>query len=122
MILTALTVYRWRVRSLLARSLAAWPARPGAASSQSSAPDSPWVFPRAPRRSAFHGWPRRVRRGLYLVLPLEAQSDRAITVEDPWILADELFSPCYIGGWSAAQHWGLTEQIFRSVFVVTEDE
>lgn len=73
-------------------------------------------------RLAAAGWLRRVWRGLYLVLPLEAQSDRAITVEDPWILADELFSPCYIGGWSAAQHWGLTEQIFRSVFVVTEDE
>lgn len=70
-------------------------------------------------RLAAAGWLRRVRRGLYLVLPLEAQSDLTTTVEDGWILADELFSPCYIGGWSAAEHWGLTEQIFRSVFVVT---
>jgi predicted transcriptional regulator of viral defense system len=60
-----------------------------------------------------------VRRGLYLLLPLEAQSERAATIEDPWILARELFAPCYIGGWSAAEHWGLTEQIFRSVFIVT---
>jgi predicted transcriptional regulator of viral defense system len=65
------------------------------------------------------GWLRRVRRGLYLVLPLEANAELATTVEDPWVLADELFAPCYIGGWSAAEHWGLTEQIFRSVFVVT---
>jgi predicted transcriptional regulator of viral defense system len=65
------------------------------------------------------GWLRRVRRGLYLVLPLEAKAELATTVEDPWVLADELFAPCYIGGWSAAEHWGLTEQIFRSVFVVT---
>jgi predicted transcriptional regulator of viral defense system len=30
-----------------------------------------------------------------------------------------MFAPCYIGGWSAAEHWGLTEQIFRSVCVMT---
>jgi predicted transcriptional regulator of viral defense system len=65
------------------------------------------------------GWLRRVRRGLYLVLPLEADPRGAITVEDPWLLAKELFAPCYIGGWSAAEHWGITEQIFRSVFVVS---
>jgi len=53
------------------------------------------------------------------VLPLEAKAELATTVEDPWVLANELFSPCYIGGWSAAEHWGFTEQIFRSVFVVT---
>jgi predicted transcriptional regulator of viral defense system len=40
-------------------------------------------------------------------------------VEDPWILAREAFAPCYIGGWSAAEHWGLTEQLFRSTLVVT---
>jgi predicted transcriptional regulator of viral defense system len=65
------------------------------------------------------GWLKRVRRGLYLVLPIESASGEATTVEDPWILAQALFSPCYIGGWSAAEHWGLTEQIFRSTFVVT---
>ena len=37
----------------------------------------------------------------------------------PWLLALELYAPCYIGGWSAAEHWGLTEQIFRSTFVAT---
>jgi predicted transcriptional regulator of viral defense system len=35
------------------------------------------------------------------------------------VLAKALFSPCYIGGWTAAEHWGLTEQLFRSVFVVS---
>jgi predicted transcriptional regulator of viral defense system len=70
-------------------------------------------------RLAEAGWLRRVRRGLYLVLPLEAKVELAATVDDPWVLADELFTPCYIGGWSAAEHWGLTEQIFRPVFVVT---
>lgn len=65
------------------------------------------------------GWLTRVRRGLYLVLPLEALPSGSTTLEDPWVLARELFGPCYIGGWTAAEHWGLTEQIFRSTFVVT---
>lgn len=30
-----------------------------------------------------------------------------------------MFEPCYIGGWSAAEHWGLTEQIFSSLCVMT---
>lgn len=68
---------------------------------------------------ARQGWLRRVRRGLYLVLPLESNAAGPLAVEDPWILARELFSPCYIGGWSAAEHWGLTEQLFRSTFVVS---
>src|SRR3989304_3817515 len=70
-------------------------------------------------RLARAGGLRRGRRGLYLVLPLEAKAELATTVEDPWVLANELFSPCYIGGWGAAAHRGFTEQIFRSVFVVT---
>lgn len=65
------------------------------------------------------GWLTRVRRGVYLILPLEAESQRHTTAEDPWLLASALFSPCYIGGWSAAEHWGLTEQLFRSTFVAT---
>ncbi len=64
------------------------------------------------------GWLVRVRRGLYLVLPLEAGREGG-AVEDPWSLARELYAPCYIGGWTAAEHWGLTEQLFRSTFVVT---
>lgn len=64
------------------------------------------------------GWLARARRGLYLVLPLEAARDVG-AIEDPWVLARELFAPCYIGGWTAAEHWNLTEQLFGSVFVVT---
>jgi predicted transcriptional regulator of viral defense system len=40
-------------------------------------------------------------------------------LEDAWVIADKLFSPCYIGGWSAAEYWDLTEQIFRTVIVLT---
>ena len=43
------------------------------------------------------GWLRRVRRGLYVPVPLEAASPE-IAIEDPWLIADSLFNPCYIGG------------------------
>jgi predicted transcriptional regulator of viral defense system len=65
------------------------------------------------------GWLGRIRRGVYAILPLESASEAETTVEDPWLLADSLFAPCYIGGWSAAEYWGLTEQLFRSTFVAT---
>ena len=65
------------------------------------------------------GWLLRARRGLYFVLPIEAEPGRLLVAEDSWVLAREAFSPCYIGGWSAAEHWGLTEQLFRSTLVVT---
>lgn len=65
------------------------------------------------------GWLLRARRGLYFVLPLEAEPGKPTVPEDPWVLAREAFSPCYIGGWSAAEHWGLTEQLFRSTLVLT---
>ena len=64
------------------------------------------------------GWLSRVRRGLYIRVPLESRT-ADIPLEDPWVIADRLFSPCYIGGWTAAEYWGLTEQIFRTVVVMT---
>ncbi len=71
------------------------------------------------RRLIRQGWIERMRRGLYLVKPLDAAPDQTAIPEDPWVLAREVLSPCYIGGWSAAEHWELTEQIFRSTLVVT---
>jgi len=64
------------------------------------------------------GWLTRVRRGLYVPVPLESTT-ADLPLEDAWAVAERLFSPCYIGGWSAAAHWGLTEQLFRSTLVVT---
>ena len=64
------------------------------------------------------GWLKRVRRGLYAPVPVTAlPSDQVI--EDPWTLVPGLFDPGYVGGASAAHHWGLTEQLFRTVFVYT---
>jgi predicted transcriptional regulator of viral defense system len=35
------------------------------------------------------------------------------------LLLPQLFSPGYVGGWTAAEHWGLTEQAFRDICVFT---
>jgi predicted transcriptional regulator of viral defense system len=67
---------------------------------------------------AAQGWVRRLRRGLYLLVPLEATSPQDWR-EDSWLVAARLFSPGYIAGWSACEHWGLTEQVFRDVAVFT---
>lgn len=67
---------------------------------------------------ARQGWLRRVRRGLYIPVPLDSLTEQ-VSPEDPWLLANRIFNPCYIGGWSAAEHWGLTEQIFSSVLLFT---
>jgi predicted transcriptional regulator of viral defense system len=64
------------------------------------------------------GWARRLRRGLYLLIPLEAASPKDWQA-DPWVLADHLFKPAYIAGWSACEHWGFTEQIFLDIAVFT---
>jgi len=69
-------------------------------------------------RWASQGWLKRLRRGLYAPIPLSAASSDQV-LADPWILVPELFSPAYVGGWTAAEHWDLTEQIFRSIHVFT---
>ena len=69
-------------------------------------------------RWAKKGWLSRVRRGLYIPVPLESRT-ADIPLEDAWVIAGKLYEPCYIGGWSAAEYWDLTEQIFRTVVVLT---
>lgn len=67
---------------------------------------------------ASKGWLTRIRRGLYIAVPLGAEDPKTRS-EDPWIVANKVFEPCYVGGWSACEHWGLTEQIFDSVVIFT---
>ena len=64
------------------------------------------------------GWLQRGKRGIYIFVPLSSLSPETIP-EDPWALAMELFRPCYISGFTAAEYWGLTEQIFNTVVVYT---
>lgn len=67
-------------------------------------------------RWAEQGWLKRVQRGHYAPIPLERASPDA-PLEDPWMLVPHLLPGGYVGGWTAAHHWDLTEQIFRDVCV-----
>jgi predicted transcriptional regulator of viral defense system len=69
-------------------------------------------------RWADQGWLRRVGTGAYVPVQLDLL-DSAQVVQDPWILVPVLFAPAYIGGRTAAEHWDLTEQIFRDIVVLT---
>lgn len=64
------------------------------------------------------GWLTRVRRGTYLTTPLGTAAGKQWSA-DPWVVACNLFAPCYIAGFTACTHWGMTEQIFDSVVVIT---
>src|SRR5215831_12746550 len=55
------------------------------------------------------GWLRRVGHGLYVSVPLDLAASEQV-IADPWVLVPTLFGECYIGGWTAAHHWELTEQ------------
>ncbi len=64
------------------------------------------------------GWLRRVGTGIYVPVQLELLDSEQV-LQDPWILVPALFAPAYIGGRTAAEHWDLTEQIFRDIVVFT---
>ncbi|MGH7479894.1 MAG: type IV toxin-antitoxin system AbiEi family antitoxin domain-containing protein [Candidatus Methylomirabilales bacterium] len=64
------------------------------------------------------GWLRRIGRGLYVPAPLDLATSKQV-VEDPWVFVPTLFGQCYIGGWTAAHHWELTEQLFNETVVFT---
>jgi predicted transcriptional regulator of viral defense system len=64
------------------------------------------------------GWLRRVRRGLYIPVPVEAERPDAWS-QDALVVAAAAWSPCYFTGWTASSHWGLTEQMFRTTVLKT---
>lgn len=70
------------------------------------------------RYLADRGWLARVRRGVYITVPLSA-SVPSESRADLWRAATQAYFPCYIAGWSACEQWGLTEQIFRDLMVVS---
>lgn len=69
-------------------------------------------------RWAEQGWLRRVGRGVYVAASLETLDSEHV-LEDAWVLVPALFAPAYVGGRTAAEHWDLTEQIFKDVLVLT---
>jgi predicted transcriptional regulator of viral defense system len=67
---------------------------------------------------AEQGWLRRVRRGLYIAVPVEAERPAGWS-QDALVVAAAVWSPCYFTGWTAASHWSLTEQTFRTTVLKT---
>jgi predicted transcriptional regulator of viral defense system len=61
-------------------------------------------------RLAEKGWLRRLERGLYMLIPLEAGPDRA-WFESSLAIASHLIDPAAIAYWTALHYWGWTEQI-----------
>src|SRR5258708_25488291 len=57
-------------------------------------------------RLAQKGWLQRLKGGIYRIMPLGA--GMSAMPEDSWLIATELFTPCYIGGSTAPQYWDLT--------------
>jgi predicted transcriptional regulator of viral defense system len=55
---------------------------------------------------------------LYIGVPVDAANPSAWS-EDPLVVASEVWSPCYFTGWTAARHWGLTEQVFLTTVLKT---
>ncbi|MEW6568086.1 MAG: type IV toxin-antitoxin system AbiEi family antitoxin domain-containing protein [Chloroflexota bacterium] len=64
------------------------------------------------------GWLERIERGLYLIVPLEAGPEGRWT-EDPKVVASQLVRRGAVAYWTALHHWGMTEQVPRTVFVQT---
>lgn len=71
-------------------------------------------------RWAKEGWVRRVRRGMYIGVPVDAANPAAWS-EDALIVATAVWSPCYFTGWTSAGHWALTDQVFRTTVLKTAE-
>jgi len=64
------------------------------------------------------GWLDRLFPGRYLIIPLAAGEEGLYTTHE-YLIAAHVAEPMYIGYYSALSHYGLTEQVPRTVYVVT---
>jgi len=65
------------------------------------------------------GWIKSIKRGIYIPVPLESD-DPSLADEHSFVLATYLYKDCYIGGWSAASFWNLTDQLFLKTWLITK--
>jgi len=72
-------------------------------------------------RLAKKGWLQRVKRGSYTIVPLSSLLAYP-AIEEIWPLVVKLYKPAFLSGWTAAEHWDLTEQVFNSVSLVTQNQ
>jgi len=64
------------------------------------------------------GWIKRLERGLYLLVPLEAGPEGQWG-GNPLVIGTQMVSEGAIAYWSALHYWNLTEQVPRTVFIQT---
>lgn len=71
-------------------------------------------------RWAKAGYIRRIRKGTYLQVPSYIEKPQE-WLGDEYKLALNFWPNSYFTGWTSANHWGLTEQVFRTIVLVTSD-
>ena len=54
-----------------------------------------------------NGWLYRVKRGVYISVPIDSTSSNII-LEVPFVIAESIYQPGYIGGFSAIKLWDLS--------------
>lgn len=81
---------------------------------RSKGSDVRWLLSRLVRRR----WLRRLEKGKYLILPLEAGLEGQWAVHE-FVIASHLIQPGYVGYRSALNFYGYTEQVSRTVFVAS---
>src|ERR1700735_2009195 len=64
------------------------------------------------------GWLSRVGAGAYVPASIDTLGSERV-LDDAWVLVPALFSPAYIAGRTAAEHWDLTEQVLKYIVVIT---
>jgi predicted transcriptional regulator of viral defense system len=64
------------------------------------------------------GWLDRLFPGRYLIIPLAAGEEGLYTTHE-YLIASHVAEPMYVGYYTALDHHGLTEQVPRTVYVVT---
>ncbi len=60
----------------------------------------------------------RIKRGVYLTEPTISSDVDTVPVE-PWVIAEDLYRPCYLGGLTAAVYWGLLDNTLQVNMVLT---
>ena len=63
-------------------------------------------------------WIERIERGKYIIVPLEA-GPKSIHGKHPFLIARKLVDPYYIGFFSGLNHYGISEQVSRTIYIIT---
>lgn len=69
-------------------------------------------------RWAAEGWLRRVRRNLYIPVPVDATNPAAWS-EEALVVATAVWPESYFTGWTSANYWSLSDQLFRTTVLKT---